>query len=62
MWIEKRGQQHRVYYRTRNETGPKKAFEPFSTRDQAEAFRALARASNLTGAIAYVRDRGGACP
>ena len=35
MWIEKRGQQHRVYYRTRNEDGPKKAFEPFSTRDRA---------------------------
>ena len=56
MWVEKHGQQHRVYYRTRNEGGPKKAFEPFSTRDQAEAFIKLARASSLPGAVAYVRD------
>lgn len=56
MWIEKRGRQHRVYYRTGNTTGPKKAFEPFASREQAEAFIKLAQASNLTGAIAYVRD------
>lgn len=56
MWIEKRGRQHRVYYRTRNTTGPKKTFEPFASREQAEAFIKLAQASNLTGAIAYVRD------
>jgi integrase len=56
MWIEKRGRQHRVYYRTRATTGPKKAFEPFGTREQAEAFIKLAQASNLPGALAYVRD------
>ncbi len=56
MWIEKRGQQHRVYWRTRNQTSPKKAFEPFDTREQATAFIELARASSLSGAVAYVRQ------
>ncbi|MET1059680.1 MAG: hypothetical protein ABWX84_08785 [Nocardioides sp.] len=56
MWIEKRGQQHRVCWRNRSETGPKKAFEPFDTREQAHAFITLARASNLAGAVDYVRN------
>ncbi|WP_341925228.1 site-specific integrase [Nocardioides psychrotolerans] len=56
MWIEKRGQQHRVYWRNQNQTGPKKSFEPFGTRDQAELFRQLARASSLPRAVAYVRN------
>jgi integrase len=56
MWIEKRGQQHRVYWRTKNPTGPKKAFEPFATPEQAELFIELARASNLYSALDFVRD------
>lgn len=37
MWIEKRGRQYRVYYRTGLAT-PKKALEPFPTREMAEYF------------------------
>ncbi len=59
MWIEKRGQQHRVYWRTRNETGPKKDFEPFGTREQATAFIELARASSLSGALGLSMPRVG---
>jgi integrase len=55
MWIEQRGRQHRVYYRT-GLASPKKAFEPFATRDHADRFIALARISSLPKAIAYVRD------
>ena len=56
MWIDYRGRQHRVYWRTHNESGPKRAFEPFATRAQAKAFIALSQASTLSGAVAYVRD------
>ncbi len=55
MWIEQRGRQHRVYYRS-GLARPKKAFEPFATRDQAEAFVEIARRSSLSGAVVYVRD------
>ena len=56
MWIEQRGQQHRVYWRNQSETGPKRSFHPFPTRDHAELFRELARTSSLSGALAYVRN------
>ncbi|CAB4709401.1 MAG: hypothetical protein F2667_07205 [Actinobacteria bacterium] len=56
MWIEQRSQQHRVSDRTRQASGPKKSFAPFRTREQAQAFIQLARASTLSGAIAFVRD------
>jgi integrase len=55
MWIEQRGLQHRVYWRTGQAT-PKKAFEAFASRDQADLFIQLARMSSLHGALAYVRD------
>ncbi len=37
MWIETRGRQHRVYWRT-GQASPKKTFEPFASRDAAELF------------------------
>jgi integrase len=56
MWIETRGRQHRVYWRT-GLPSPKKAFEPFPSRDAAELFIDLARRSGtLSGALGYVRD------
>lgn len=56
MWIETRCRQHRVYWRT-GLPSPKKAFEPFPSRDAAELFIDLARRSGtLPGALAYVRD------
>lgn len=56
MWIDTRGQQHRVYWRT-GLPSPQKAYEPFPSRDQAELFKELARRSGtLQGALAYVRD------
>lgn len=55
MWIDKRGRQHRVYYRT-GLASPKRAFEAFESREEAERFIGLARLSSLAGAIAYVRD------
>jgi hypothetical protein len=55
MWIEQRGRQHRVYYRT-GLSSPARAFEPFGTRDQAEAFIQLARATSLAGAMSYARN------
>jgi integrase len=56
MWIEQRSQQYRVYWRNQDQCGPKKSYEPFATREQAELFISLARASSLRGAVAYVRD------
>ena len=56
MWIEQRGQQHRVYWRNQNETGPKRSFQPFPTRDHAELFRQLARTSSLSGALAWLHN------
>ena len=56
MWIEQRGQQHRVYWRNQNETGPQRGYQPFPTRDQAELFRQLARTSSLSGALAWLRN------
>jgi hypothetical protein len=55
MWIETRGRQHRVYWRT-GLVGPKKTFEPFPNHAQAELFVSLARDSSLLGALAYARD------
>lgn len=56
MWIETRGRQHRVYWRT-GQASPKKTFEPFASRDAAELFVDLARrAGSLSGALEYVRD------
>lgn len=55
MWIEPRGRQHRVYWRT-GLAAPKKAFEPFASREKAELFIKLARMSSLEGALAFVRD------
>lgn len=58
MWIETRGRQHRVYWRT-GQASPKKTFEPFASRDAAELFVDLARrAGSLSGALEYVRDPG----
>ena len=55
MWIETRGRQHRVYWRT-GQASPKKTFEPFASRDAAELFVDLARrAGSLSGALEYVR-------
>lgn len=56
MWIETRGRQHRVYWRT-GQASPKKTFEPFASRDAAELFVDLARrAGTLSRALEYVRD------
>ena len=56
MWIETRGRQHRVYWRT-GQASPRKTFEPFASRDAAELFVDLARrAGSLSGALEYVRD------
>src|SRR5690242_6742282 len=55
-WIETRGRQHRVCWRT-GQASPKKTFEPFASRDAAELFVDLARrAGSLSGALEYVRD------
>ena len=43
MWTEQRSQHRRVYWRNHNDTGPKRSFEPFAPREQAEAFIKLAR-------------------
>lgn len=56
MWIEQRGQQHRVYWRNQTETGPQRLYQPFPTRDQAELFRQLARTSSLSGALAWLHN------
>ena len=57
MWIEKRGQQHRVYWRnTTDLDGPKKPYEIFPTREHAQMFIALAKMSSLPVARDYVRD------
>lgn len=56
MWIEKRGQQHRVYWRNRSQDGPRRPYEPFGTQAQAETFMTLARASSLPGALEYLQN------
>jgi integrase len=57
MWIEKRRQQHRVYYRNPdpNHT-PRKSYVPFESRDMAQTFIDLARMCSLTGALGYIAD------
>lgn len=56
MWIEKRGQQYRVYWRNQDDTGPRRSFEPFPTRDHAETFVQVARLTSLTTALACLRN------
>lgn len=53
MWIEKRGQQHRVYWRT-GLPSPTKSYEKFDTRAKAEGFRDVARLAGLQPARDYL--------
>lgn len=58
MWIEQRGRQHRVYFRP-GLASPKKAFEKFITRDDAERFIELAQLITLGGARRAIADPTG---
>lgn len=56
MWIEKKGRQYRVYWRNRAGEGPRRRYLPFASREDAEAFIALARLKTLDKAVWYMSD------
>lgn len=41
MWIEQRGQQHRVYWRNEASDGARRLYEPFDTPQDAQQFRSM---------------------
>jgi hypothetical protein len=61
-WIEQRGRQHRVYWRSSAVGLPARSYLPFYGRDAAEHFVGSAALLGLDIVRQWVRGHGGATP